>query len=181
MFYKPTFCCNCGEKIERIDSKVWSSRRFCDICAVEYKGIEWIATGAVVVASLFVLFGIGTYFQNRGENAHKSDSQIVEKSIAKRKMVAEQNILPLRSDRNSNSRSTFDGSSTTPLIAKSTPEMSGEQLKIEKAITDNSAHYCGAMTKKGSSCLRKVKTNVRCWQHSGQPSVMLSRKILDAL
>jgi hypothetical protein len=33
-------------------------------------------------------------------------------------------------------------------------------------------YICGAATKKGTPCSRRVKGPVRCWQHVGQPAIL---------
>jgi hypothetical protein len=39
--------------------------------------------------------------------------------------------------------------------------------------TTEAAYYCGAATKKGTPCSRRVKRpGERCWQHQGMPSMV---------
>jgi len=39
-------------------------------------------------------------------------------------------------------------------------------------------YYCGAQTKKGTPCSRRVKGGGRCWQHAGQPAMLPPEKLL---
>jgi hypothetical protein len=37
---------------------------------------------------------------------------------------------------------------------------------------------CGARTKKGTMCTRRVHGAVRCWQHLGKPAMLPPEKLL---
>jgi hypothetical protein len=41
--------------------------------------------------------------------------------------------------------------------------------KIPTPKDQTQAYFCGAVTKKGTPCSRRVKAPGRCWQHAGQP------------
>ncbi|HKP70095.1 MAG TPA: hypothetical protein VJV05_12480 [Pyrinomonadaceae bacterium] len=56
---------------------------------------------------------------------------------------------------NEQKTSPFDGNASTKLQRGAQPESSTEAV-----------YYCGAMTRKGTPCTRRVKTPGRCWQHS---------------
>jgi hypothetical protein len=38
--------------------------------------------------------------------------------------------------------------------------------------------FCGAQTKKGTPCTRKVKGEGRCWQHTGLPAMLPKEKLI---
>ena len=63
MFYKPKYCCNCSEKIERIQWKPWTSRRFCQLCETEYAPQEWIPRFIVAFGLIGVIVGLPGYFR----------------------------------------------------------------------------------------------------------------------
>lgn len=46
-----------------------------------------------------------------------------------------------------------------------------KQRDIERNSSTEPVYFCGALTKKGTPCTRRVKTKGRCWQHKGQPAV----------
>ena len=48
--------------------------------------------------------------------------------------------------------------------------------KATPATTD--VYMCGARTKKGTPCSRRVHGPVRCWQHKGMPAMLSSEKLL---
>ena len=60
MLYKPNFCCNCGEKIERIEWNLLTSRRFCAVCSAEHRRHDYFPRVAVTAGALAVMFGFGS-------------------------------------------------------------------------------------------------------------------------
>lgn len=46
------------------------------------------------------------------------------------------------------------------------------------AVETDKVYYCGATTKKGTPCSRKVKGGGRCWQHKGQEAMLAQEKLL---
>ena len=69
MFYRPAFCCNCGEKIQREEWRLWTSRRFCALCETEHKGIDLIPRAVVLIGLLLTVFGFGSYLRRTGNPA----------------------------------------------------------------------------------------------------------------
>ena len=45
-------------------------------------------------------------------------------------------------------------------------------------ITAEDVYICGARTKKGTPCSRRVHGNVRCWQHKGLPAILPLEKLV---
>jgi hypothetical protein len=45
-------------------------------------------------------------------------------------------------------------------------------------IAKEPVYWCGAQTKKGTPCSRKVKGGGRCWQHEGQAAMLPPEKLL---
>lgn len=182
MFYKPKFCCNCGEKIETIDWKLWTSRRFCDVCAVEQKEHELLPRVIVAIAVLFGIFGVGGYLQKQDVGLVKNELNALGSSSPKRAVAAETKRQPVQVDpsvygleiNRSDSAGTAKTATESPTVAESK-----EQPKIRKIASEESIYFCGAMTKKGKPCSRRVKSNERCWQHVGQPSSAPARKVPD--
>ena len=44
--------------------------------------------------------------------------------------------------------------------------------------TTDDVYMCGARTKKGTPCSRRVHGPVRCWQHKGMPAMLSPEKLL---
>jgi hypothetical protein len=165
MLYRPNYCCNCGEKIERVDWRLWTSRRFCPLCETEYKPYDLLPRVIVVVGVAFVLFGIGSFFRSSNPEHQVSTmsarpSQNL-KPAALRALDEKANALPaLETVRNG----TGEGESQI-----------NEQPKKEKRTSDETVLYCGATTRKGSPCTRRVKKQGFCWQHAKASQIAPAR------
>lgn len=165
MLYQPKFCCDCGEKIERVDWKIFTSRRFCQLCETEHKLLDYAPRAIVAVGLLIGIFGLGSHLQS----AQTSRQFVPERKLAGRQAnpdrVAEPNLQ-----------------ATNAPVTKSQNNLNGEVSNlpanvqparkiVEKANVQpaEQVFYCGAATKKGTPCSRRVKGSVRCWQHQGMP------------
>ena len=180
MFYKPKFCCNCGEKIERADWRLWTSRRFCDVCEIEQKGHELLPRVIVTTAVLFGIFGVGSYFQ--GQDAATVKTGVVIPSGSRRTVAMESKQQPIKAGPDTVGLDIGRGDLNGVTVSAAEPRVvlpSKEQPGIRKIASDEPIHFCGAMTKKGKPCSRRVKSNERCWQHAGQPSAAAERKVPD--
>lgn len=181
MPYKPKFCCQCGEKIERIDWNLNSSRRFCELCETEFKIHELLPRIAVVFGILFGIFGLGTYWRNSGDAVKKVPKQSSVSSLNINKTSVNNSAAPQISA-NQNVQSLAQ---TPPEISTAEPKSptasSVGRTKQSEAAPNISAvkiYYCGAQTKKGTPCSHKVKHPGRCWQHQGQPAMLPQEKLL---
>lgn len=169
MLYRPNFCCSCGERIERIDWKLWISRRFCDLCATEHTLGEIGSKAVVIIGFVIGIFGIGGYLQSRPASGSP---------VAKRTFLEQPDRKTPASDNNKQATNTgvsqSQPSSPVPAVADTTQkEEKNLQRSPEPArATNEPVYYCGAATKKGTPCSRRVKSpNTRCWQHVGMPAM----------
>src|SRR6187200_14101 len=64
MFFRPNFCANCGEKVERAEWGPLTSRRFCIICESEFKGRDLIPRVVVMISLLIGVLGVGAYMRS---------------------------------------------------------------------------------------------------------------------
>src|SRR5262249_43813440 len=109
-------------------------------------------------------------------------SQTPVSPVAKRALAAEMNAIPSQASPNfkttdsgnlqSQPSSKVENSNVAPSAAtRNIP-------KTEAAEKPEADYYCGAETKKGTPCTRKVKGNVRCWQHQGMPAMLPPSKLV---
>jgi hypothetical protein len=172
MFYRPDFCCGCGEKIERTDWKPWTSTRFCDLCSTDHPFTEIGPKVLAVVGVLAACLGIGSFMKS---------------PPAPEPRIARKNLTPQSNE----SVPTFTKFKTTDALAnQSQPSSPIENTNVSKPLTpagkpaadpqmaSEPIYFCGAETKKGTPCTRKVKGNVRCWQHRGMPAMAPPGKLL---
>jgi hypothetical protein len=151
VLYKPNYCCNCGEKIERLEWGFTHSRRFCDVCQTEFLVQDWTPAAFIALMAVVGLFGFGAML--RGTNAAPEAPQRRANSSAPARTANRPSAGPVGSETGSNTRRSAN-------IANRPRQVLSEP---ERAKDDTAA--CGAPTKKGTPCTRRVKGGGRCWQH----------------
>ena len=155
--YRPNFCSDCGAKILRLHWHAWNSRRFCDSCSRRL--LKQRLTPPLLGAVALLIIGMITGRAGRP----KPPPLIIERSANS----------PLYQQQTNGSTDTRPGvPANTESTNSSTPQES-------KATTDEELVYiCGARTKKGTPCSRRVHTPVRCWQHKGLPAMLPPEKLV---
>ena len=76
-------------------------------------------------------------------------------------------IIERRSD------SPLNNSSGSVTVSAPVPGATSAANTIEADV-----YICGARTKKGTPCSRRVHGPVRCWQHKGMPAILKQEKLL---
>ena len=148
--YKPNFCSECGAKLLLLRWHVWTSRRFCRKCARRLRKARRVP---VLLATL-ALIGAG-YVAGR---VHRPAPPPL--------------IIERRAD--------------SPLTDKEPPRSISSQSGVNQTNATNNSptaseevvYLCGARTKKGTPCSRRVHGPVRCWQHKGMPAMLPQEKLL---
>ena len=166
MLYRPNFCCHCGERIVRAKWTPLTSRRFCDFCAVEQKQHDLLPRVMAILMLIFGAAGITSYLGSGKPSTTGAISPRVE-------------LQAVPAKARGNSIATNQTVATPVPPAASNIENSAVNTKQRQPITESSTeavYYCGALTKKGTACTRRVKSTGRCWQHLGQPSAADARK-----
>ena len=172
MPYQPKYCCQCGEKIDRIDWRFWTSRRFCELCETDFRIHDWLPRALVGIALLFGLFGIGSYLQ-------KSEKQL---NIAPQQFAASNTKSDAIQSKTVAQVSTNSGvqSPLKPQAAPTTAALKIKKPETQIIETAEKVYFCGAATKKGTMCSRRVKNGGRCWQHEGHAAMLPQEKLLAA-
>lgn len=151
--HRPNFCSDCGAKILRLHWHFWTSRRFCSECA---RRLLKARLTPALTATLG-LFATG-YVAGR-----------VQRPAPPPLIIERRSDSPLNDPRTQSStlRAATDGAINPPAIVTSSP-----------ATADEIVYLCGARTKKGTPCSRRVHGPVRCWQHMGMPTMLPQEKLL---
>lgn len=165
MFFRPNFCANCGEKIERADWGLLTSRRFCPVCESEFKGQDLIPRAVVAGGLLIGIFGIGGYLRSGTPNV----SNLVAKPPAKQINQATAVQQPASQPANIEPPRATDAQSSMT-APRTLVSQSPNQQPVQKPV-EEIGYHCGAETKKGTPCSRRVKGNIRCYQHKGMPAI----------
>lgn len=178
MLFRPSYCANCGEKIERADWHLWTSRRFCVVCESEFRGIDLIPKAVAAMGILGVAFGISNYVGAGQSNG-------VREPIASRPFRATVEKPP-STDTNKISVTSAavpgneaPGNAAVPKAGTIPNSLAGSPKNsvAERPNLDGPVYMCGAQTKKGTPCSRRVKGNVRCFQHTGMPAMLPPEKL----
>jgi hypothetical protein len=75
-------------------------------------------------------------------------------------------------------------STTPPLLIQrnagvgTTPNAGTTAGPASLTTATDDVYLCGARTKKGSPCSRRVHGPVRCWQHKGMPAMLPADKLI---
>jgi hypothetical protein len=146
--YTPNFCCECGNKLIRLRWHFWTSRRFCNSCARRFRRQRLVSL--LLISSALITSG---YLLGRTRQA-----------------AAPPLIIERRADSLLNN-SPVAGNGPSSASTSGTAPNSGPNT-IEADV-----YICGARTKKGTPCSRRVHGPVRCWQHKGMPAMLPQEKL----
>lgn len=173
MLYRPHFCCHCGEKIIRAKWTPLTSRRFCEFCAIEQKQHDLVPRAVAVVLILFGAAGFTAYI---GSGSKTTPATAVDTSKVRELRSEHPRVANVSGVSNSSPVDTKDLAPPESAPASSQDASANiKQRPVQPNSSTQAVYYCGAMTKKGTPCTRRVKAPGRCWQHIGQPA-MTSRQ-----
>jgi len=177
MFYKPNFCCHCGEKIARPNPSFTDSKRFCDVCKHDFVLQRAMPFGFCILMALIGIFGVGSYWRSGDKPLNLTSRQIPQSPSNSGKTSANQ-TSPISS--NSNASPTVPANNVPTNAAQITNLTAKPPARPPSAPVsrEESVYYCGAPTKKGTPCSRRVKGGGRCWQHQGQNAMLPPEKLL---
>lgn len=172
MPYKPKFCCQCGDKIERVDWRLWTSRRFCELCATDYGVYDKIPLILILTSVLFGLFGVGSYWRASEKTSNAPPNQFVGSAPNANKTETIRANQPPQVSSNAPVQPLAQ-TQTNNFAGRETNVPAAQNLKTKPVQTpaQEVVYFCGAPTKKGTPCSRRVKGGGRCWQHEGQAAM----------
>ena len=175
MFYKPKYCCNCGEKIERHNPSFTDSGRFCDVCKHDFVVPRSLPKIFVALMAVFGIFGIGSYWRSGEKPLNVSTRQFATNTSS-----AGKNPVNNASQVSSNSNAPpTSPTNQVPTNARSSPNSTAKPppTVLTSNTTEETVYFCGAPTKKGTPCSRRVRGGGRCWQHQGQTPLPAPEKL----
>ncbi|HEV7699108.1 MAG TPA: hypothetical protein VGO43_02665 [Pyrinomonadaceae bacterium] len=169
MLFRPSFCANCGEKIERSDWGIFTSRRFCPVCESEFKGLDLIPRAIVAAGVLIGVLGLGSYLKS-GNAAEtrlvKLAQQPIERPASGAQLTAQPPPPAIQAAPMSNM-------AVQPKNVAAVPP----QISAARTTPQDVVYVCGAQTKKGTPCSRRVHGPIRCYQHLGMPAMLPQEKL----
>ena len=173
MLFRPSFCANCGEKVERSDWGLFTSRRFCAVCESELKAHDLVPRAVVGLGVLIGIFGIGSYLKNG--NAETKLSKLASQPIERPAPAAQRDfpagvVVPTPAQ-------TQAPPASNALSPTKTASAVPPATQVAKSSASDAVYMCGAMTKKGTPCTRRVHGPGRCFQHQGMPAMLPEDKL----
>jgi hypothetical protein len=166
--YKPNFCADCGTRIERTRWRLWTSRRFCPACDRRVgRGGLALALAACAVLCL-AGFVAGRFARPAGP------PPLVIKRVADAPAFA--SAVDVASQAKASDAKPPGTTGATPHdAARYGPDGANDERPTDP---DEIVSTCGARTKKGTPCSRRVRGTGRCWQHKGRPAMLPPAKLI---
>ncbi len=159
---RPNFCSACGAKIIRLYWHPWTSRRFCDSCSQRLRK-DRLTLPLLLGSSLFCL-GLMA-----GRAGRPAPPQLVIERSANSPLYPSPNSSQKNAETERGQReiNATLGIESEPLSSQS-PAGTGAEV----------VYLCGARTKKGTPCSRRVHTPGRCWQHKGATAMLPPKRLV---
>lgn len=150
--YRANFCAECGERLSHKGWRRFFGRRLCAHCSSRLSGIT--AYRSLIVAGIIGIaaFGIGRYLRP-----------------APPPLIIQRAANSPLSDAPAQVRGNFAGK----------PNASPANSITTAAAPNDEVYLCGARTKKGTPCRRRVHVaGERCFQHKGMPAMVALDKLV---
>lgn len=180
MFYRPNFCAECGIEIARARWHAWTSRRFCQVCAGRFRKRTILAASGITSALIIIGFAVGHFTNTTPETPPL---------VLNTRATSDPTLAALRvgsNDRNDlknddtapdqTARDAVNDGSATGARNVNTGASSGDPNRMTDP--EEVVSMCGARTKKGTPCSRRVRGYGRCWQHRGSPAMLPAAKLI---
>jgi hypothetical protein len=155
--YLPNFCVECGERLPRRGWRALLIRaQFCGACNRRMGRIGRTKSLAIISIIAVAAFAIGRCLRPPAPPL-----------IIQRAANSPLSDLPLNLN-----------DSARPSARQDSIKQNAENLNPTSA-TDDNAYICGARTKKGTPCHRRVHAaGERCFQHKGMPPILPLDKLV---
>ncbi|HEV2880474.1 MAG TPA: hypothetical protein VGX24_04140 [Pyrinomonadaceae bacterium] len=166
--YKPNFCAECGGRIARLRWRVWTSRRFCEGCDKRFRRGRIVRPLVACVA----LAGAGFVAGRAMRSA--PPPLVIERSASNSPPLASQ-LSTAGGERNATPAAGVTGATNDARAER----YGADGTETERPTDpDEIVSICGARTKKGTPCSRRVRGTGRCWQHRGKPAMLPASKLI---
>jgi hypothetical protein len=160
--YRPNFCTDCGERIWRKRWYPWTTRRFCPKCATRLRR-------ATVLVPLFSVVALTVAAWLIGHSASPEPPPLIIEQGA------------FRQANPADSTATGDapsGDNAQTQLARATPPTARASYNDTIEDPTETVSICGARTKKGAPCSRRVRGTGRCFQHRGRAAMLAPGKLI---
>ena len=151
---RANFCVECGERLARRGWRARLAGRFCDHCAQKLGAVRVIRPLILLVVIAVAAFAVGRYLR-----------------------PAPPPLIIQRAANSPLSDKPFEfGNSPGPTTSISADKKDRDQ---DTSATSEEGYLCGARTRKGTPCKRRVHVaGERCFQHKGLPAMVPLDKLV---
>lgn len=160
--YRPNFCADCGERVVRERWRAWSSGRFCASCERRHGRGAWVRFLVVLCFAACAGFVVGRLLRPAAPPL-----------VIERGNLPAPALLAKRPDASAPKTDAAHMPGPAAAAAARDPGATAEPLTDPGEIVS----VCGARTKKGTPCSRRVRGVGRCWQHRGRPAMLPASKL----
>jgi hypothetical protein len=162
--YKPNFCVECGERVLRAHWYPWTSRRFCKFCTP--RSLKARFAWPIFLGTALLALGLMT-----GRSMRQPPPPLV---------VQNGKGLTVPSDWAPKPKATVNPHPSSKTTPDTTPPIEVGSVKTEpRSVKRNDmVTLCGAKTKKGTMCTRRVHGGGRCWQHQGLKAMVPEQELI---
>jgi hypothetical protein len=152
--YRPNFCVECGERMMRQGWRAWLNSRFCVDCTSRLGRIGWVKPTVMIALVAVSAFAAGRFWRPPAP--------------------------PLIVQRAANSPlSDLPAGLTEAATTNTRKENPATNPSVNGSRVDEPGYICGARTKKGTPCHRRVHVpGERCFQHKGLPAMVSLEKLV---
>jgi hypothetical protein len=182
--YKPNFCADCGERVLRERWRAWTSRRFCPACAKRFRQ-SWIAPLLCACALACAGFAVGRLMRPAPPPLNLERGALPLPALLLKggaKSNGASGDVETTNDATHGDSTTGDAANDANSHARAKSDAGAQAVgaSIVDAMTDPNeiVSICGARTKKGTPCQRRVRGTGRCWQHRGMPAMLPPEKLI---
>jgi hypothetical protein len=175
--YKPNFCVECGERVLRERWRVWTSRRYCASCEVRFRR-GWRAPLFLACALVLTGFAAGRWMRPAPPPLTIERGALPLPALIAKGTTVQPNGATKPSDADDATTGGATVNGVTNGVGDAT--RAGLGVAAEELPTDPNevVSICGARTKKGTPCQRRVRGTGRCYQHRGLPAMLPPEKLI---
>ncbi len=171
--YKPNFCAECGARVERERWRVWTSGRFCSACDWRFRRRRLLLPLALAASLLSVGFVAGRALRATPAPSHPLVVRRVEDEHAQEARDKDEEDDGRADDGGKVGAGERGGARTGAALYGADGTESERPTDPAEVVS-----ICGARTKKGTACSRRVRGMGRCWQHRGMPAILPQSKLV---
>jgi hypothetical protein len=150
---------------------MWTSRRFCAACDKRFRR-ERVVWPLVLCVAL-----VGAGFIGGRAMRHAPPPLVIERGASNSLSLSTQTPTAA-ADKQTAGKQTGAGVNAAS-VNPSAPIYGADGTEAERPTeADEIVSICGARTKKGTPCSRRVRGTGRCWQHRGRPAMLPAAKLI---